>query len=114
MSFKEFYKFYCPSKIKKNINAAAIMLYCCSILNFLLFFVSAKIGISGLVSVVDAVLVLGLALGGTYWQKSCLCGDCFSIFYSELPVLFGYNRAIRGICDYYCRGICDNFYLYGT
>lgn len=63
MSFKEFYKFYCPSKIKKNINAAAIMLYCCSALNFLLFFVSAKIGISGLVSVVDAVLVLGLALG---------------------------------------------------
>ncbi|MDE6566896.1 MAG: hypothetical protein K2K70_04070 [Lachnospiraceae bacterium] len=104
MSFKEFYKFYCPSKIKKNINAAAIILYCCSVLTFLLSIVAAKMGISVLASAVDAVLVLGLALG-IHIGKSRACA-VIVLVYSILNCLYsvittgrlgGYLIIIAGI-----------------
>lgn len=79
ISFKEFYNYYCTPKIRKNINAAAIILYCCSALTFVLSFVASIMGVGIMASALDAILVLGLGLG-IHIRKSRVCAVIVLIY----------------------------------
>lgn len=63
ISFKEFYKDYCSADIKKNITGSAVALYVCSGITLFAAIAVSLFGIDIMAGVIDAILMLGLALG---------------------------------------------------
>ena len=63
ISFKEFYKDYCSSEVKKNITGSAVALYVCCGITFLAAIAASVLGVDIMAGIIDAILILGLALG---------------------------------------------------
>lgn len=79
ISFKEFYKDYCSSNTKRNINGSAIVLYVCFGITLALAFAASALGMDLWASIIDAILVLGLALG-IHIGKSRVCAVIILVY----------------------------------
>lgn len=86
ITFKEFYGSHCSLNIKKNINGAAIALYFCCALTFILSFVASALNIGSIGSIIDAIFLLGLALG-IHIGKSRACA-VIVLIYSILNCIY--------------------------
>ncbi|MDO5155292.1 MAG: hypothetical protein Q4D51_04945 [Eubacteriales bacterium] len=79
ITFKEFYKDYCSATTKKNINGSAITLYICSGITLIASILATALGVNIMAAALDAVLMLGLALG-IHIGKSRVCAVIVLIY----------------------------------
>lgn len=79
ITFKEFYKKYCSDKTKKNINAAAIALYFCAAVTFIVSFMALAFAADTPAAMLDAFIILGLSLG-IHIGKSRVCAIIVLIY----------------------------------
>lgn len=104
MSFREFYKDYCTSNVKKNINCAVALLYLCSVTTMVISIVATKLGLGVMASILDAILILVLGLGIHIWKsRACavivLAYSIFNCLYALITTgrPAGYLIVIAGV-----------------
>lgn len=86
INFKDFYKNYCSSTTKKNINGAAIALYICSGFTLVVSIAAIAFGLDIFAGALDAIVMLCLALG-IHIGKSRVC-SVIVLVYSIINLMF--------------------------
>lgn len=103
---KEFFKSQEMSKVAKNINASAIMMYIVAIITLF----TNVIYTGNVFVLLDVAVVAGMGLG-IQLAQSRVCSGCSCLFCFQLYHCNYYDRNTRRMADNSCICICSYSYI---